>query len=121
MFPQWRAIDNHSSSDQELSMVSVASVQGCIFAVVGMAAGIVGTAASNGLIAVRKALDPKFVPQNELPNIPLNAAAWATHMGVSSNLRYQLLNGFEMVLSCTFEPPLRAFAALINLVMRSLR
>lgn len=71
-------------------------MQGAIFAVVGMAAGLVGTAVSNGLIAVRKALDPDFVPQNELPNVPLNAACWATHMGLSSNLRYQLLNGFEM-------------------------
>lgn len=29
---------------------------------------------SNGLIAVRKALDPAFEPQNSLPNVPLNAA-----------------------------------------------
>ena len=26
----------------------------------------------------------------------LNAATWAAHMGVSSNLRYQVLNGIDM-------------------------
>lgn len=74
-------------------------VQGFVFALVGMTAGVVGTAVSNVLIAVRKALDPKFEPQNALPNVPLNAACWATHMGVSSNLRYQLINGLETVRS----------------------
>ena len=71
--------------------------QGGLFALVGMGAGVVGTAVSNGLIAVRKALDPNFETQNELPNIPLNSFCWASHMGISSNIRYQLINGFEMV------------------------
>ena len=26
-----------------------------------------------------------------------NSAVWATHMGVSSNVRYQALNGLDMV------------------------
>ena len=49
-------------------------VKGVIFAMVGLSAGLIGTSVSNGLIAVRKKLDPDFVPQNELPNLPLNAA-----------------------------------------------
>ena len=49
-------------------------MQGGVFGVVGLGAGIVGTCVSNGLIAVRKALDPAFEPQNSLPNVPLNAA-----------------------------------------------
>lgn len=68
-----------------------------MFAVVGFAAGIVGTATSNGLLAVRKQLDKNFVSQNEAPNVLLNAGTWATHMGVSSNVRYQILNGIDMV------------------------
>ena len=36
------------------------------------------------------------------PAILPNAGVWATHMGVSSNLRYQLLNGLDMV-SSTFK------------------
>ncbi len=34
--------------------------KGLVFAVIGMAAGVVGTAASNGLIAMRKHLDPSW-------------------------------------------------------------
>ena len=72
-------------------------MQGLVFAVVGFAAGIVGTATSNGLLAVRKQLDKNFVSQNQAPNVLLNAGTWATHMGVSSNVRYQILNGIDMV------------------------
>lgn len=70
-----------------------------VFAIVGFAAGIVGTTMSNGLLAVRKRLDKSFESQNEAPNVLLNAGVWATHMGVSSNVRYQLLNGLDMVSS----------------------
>lgn len=35
--------------------------------------------------------------QNTPPNVVANAACWAGHMGFSSNLRYQILNGFDMV------------------------
>ena len=72
-------------------------LQGMVFAIVGFAAGIVGTSLSNGLLAVRQRLDPTFESQNKPPNILLNAGTWATHMGVSSNVRYQLLNGMDMV------------------------
>jgi hypothetical protein len=72
-------------------------LQGVVFAVVGFAAGIVGTAMSNSLLAIRQRLDKNFQSQNEAPNVLLNAGVWATHMGVSSNLRYQLLNGLDMV------------------------
>ena len=72
-------------------------MQGLVFAIVGFAAGIVGTSISNGLLAIRQRLDPKFESQNKAPNIFLNAGTWATHMGVSSNVRYQLLNGLDMV------------------------
>ena len=68
-----------------------------MFGVVGLGAGLAGTAVSNGLIAIRKALDPKFESQNALPNVLLNASCWGAHMGVSSNIRYQLINGLEMV------------------------
>lgn len=35
--------------------------------------------------------------QNDSPGIVANAGVWGTHMGVSSNVRYQLLNGLDMV------------------------
>ena len=71
--------------------------KGLIFAAVGLFAGIAGTAISNGLLALRKKMDANFKSQNQPPNVLLNAATWSTHMGVSSNLRYQALNGIDMV------------------------
>lgn len=35
--------------------------------------------------------------QNEAPSIVGNASCWAMHMGLSSNFRYQALNGLDMV------------------------
>ena len=72
-------------------------LQGFLFAFVGMCAGLTGTAISNGLLLSRQKLDPNFKSQNEAPNVPLNAATWAAHMGISSNVRYQVLNGLDMV------------------------
>ncbi|RAL52005.1 hypothetical protein DM860_016503 [Cuscuta australis] len=73
--------------------------KGALFATVGFAAGLVGTAISNGLIMMRKKMDPSFETPNKPPPTILNAATWAIHMGVSSNLRYQTLNGIEFVLA----------------------
>lgn len=72
-------------------------LQGFLFAFVGMCAGLTGTAISNALLLLRQKLDPNFKSQNEAPNVPLNAATWAAHMGMSSNVRYQILNGLDMV------------------------
>ncbi len=35
--------------------------------------------------------------QNEAPSVVGNASCWALHMGLSSNFRYQALNGLDMV------------------------
>ncbi len=72
--------------------------KGGIFAFIGLCAGLVGTAMSNGLLELRKKLDPNFVVVNTPPNVLANASCWAAHMGVSSNFRYQVLNGVDMVL-----------------------
>lgn len=72
--------------------------KGGIFAGIGMCSGLIGTALSNGLLYARKKMDPEFVLQNTPPNVVGNASCWALHMGVSSNLRYQVLNGMDMVL-----------------------
>jgi hypothetical protein len=73
--------------------------KGGIFAFIGMCAGLIGTATSNGLLGLRMKLDPSFKSQNTPPNVMANASCWALHMGVSSNLRYQMLNGVDMVLT----------------------
>lgn len=78
--------------------------KGTLFAAVGLAAGLGGTALSNGLIAMRKKMDPDFETPNKPPPTLLNAVTWAIHMGVSSNLRYQTLNGIENVLANGVSP-----------------
>ncbi|KAJ6804770.1 uncharacterized protein M6B38_184675 [Iris pallida] len=85
--------------------------KGATFAAVGFGAGLVGTAISNGLLAVRKKLDPEFETPNKAPPTLLNAATWAAHMGVSSNLRYQTLNGLEFAMGKVLPGP--AFKALV--------
>ncbi|OVA02990.1 Protein of unknown function DUF3411 [Macleaya cordata] len=55
--------------------------KGTVFAAVRFAAGLVGTAISNGLIMMRKIMDPNFETPNKPPPIVLNAMTWAIHMG----------------------------------------
>ncbi|KAK9048454.1 hypothetical protein SSX86_032582 [Deinandra increscens subsp. villosa] len=78
--------------------------KGTVFAAVGFAAGLVGTALSNGLIKMRKKMDPSFESPNKAPPTVLNAMTWAIHMGLSSNLRYQSLNGIEFMLANRLSP-----------------
>ncbi|GLT41708.1 hypothetical protein SLA2020_157520 [Shorea laevis] len=78
--------------------------KGTVFAAVGFAAGLVGTAISNGLIKIRKKMDPDFETPNKPPPTVLNALTWALHMGISSNLRYQTLNGIEFLLAKSASP-----------------
>ncbi|KAJ6844520.1 uncharacterized protein M6B38_293000 [Iris pallida] len=79
--------------------------KGVTFAAVGFGAGLVGTAVSNCLLALRKKLDPEFETPNKPPPTLLNAATWAAHMGVSSNLRYQTLNGVEFAMGKVLPGP----------------
>ncbi|KAK4724624.1 hypothetical protein R3W88_027403 [Solanum pinnatisectum] len=87
-----------------LSRLGTFVFKGTQFAAVGFAAGLVGTALSNGLIKLRKKMDPNFETPNKPPPTLLNAATWAIHMGLSSNLRYQTLNGVEFVLAKGLPP-----------------
>ena len=84
--------------------------KGAVFAVVGFSAGLLGTLISNVLIGTRKRMDPSFKPQNAAPPTVLNAATWALHMGLSSNLRYQAVNGLEFTLArvLTVQPVFKA-------------
>ncbi|KAL6548127.1 Protein RETICULATA-RELATED 3, chloroplastic [Orobanche hederae] len=78
--------------------------KGALFAAVGFAAGLAGTAISNGLIKMKKKMDPNFETPNKPPPTVLNATTWAIHMGLSSNFRYQTLNGIEYLLAKGFPP-----------------
>ncbi|KAF1895528.1 hypothetical protein Lal_00041807 [Lupinus albus] len=85
--------------------------KGSIFAVVGLAAGLVGTLLSNGLMKMRAKFEnnnnddsEKVGATKKSPPIVLNALTWAVHMGLSSNLRYQSLNGVEFMLERGLRP-----------------
>lgn len=86
------------------SRISTLIGKGATFGLVGFAAGLVGTSISNGLIKLRKKMDPEFEPPNKPPPTLLNAVSWAIHMSVSSNLRYQSLNGIEYVMGKVMPP-----------------
>ncbi|CAK8542180.1 unnamed protein product [Lathyrus sativus] len=78
--------------------------KGTIFSAVGFGAGLAGTALSNGLIKLRKKMDPTFETPNKAPPTLLNSLTWAAHMGLSSNFRYQTLNGAEFMLERALNP-----------------
>ena len=71
--------------------------KGGVFAAVGFGAGVAGTTTSNCLLAVRERLG--HPSPNRAPAVLANAGCWAAHMGVSSNLRYQALNGLDAALA----------------------
>ncbi|MCO5575856.1 hypothetical protein L7F22_029661 [Adiantum nelumboides] len=85
--------------------------KGAIFGTVGFAAGLLGTVISNALIGMRKKMNSTSEVQVKAPPTVLNAATWALHMGFSSNLRYQVVNGLEFAMANTLSPPL--FKALV--------
>ncbi|KAG8088840.1 hypothetical protein GUJ93_ZPchr0011g28112 [Zizania palustris] len=86
------------------SRVTTLVSKGATFSAVGFAAGLAGTALSNGLMTLRKRMDPAFETPNKPPPTLLNAATWAIHMGIISNLRYQMLNGVEYLLTKAVSP-----------------
>lgn len=72
--------------------------KGFIFGIIGLGAGVIGTATSNGLLKLRKKMDPSYSTPNEPPSILANAGAWSLHMALSANTRYQVINGLDMAL-----------------------
>lgn len=78
--------------------------KGAVFATVGFGAGLMGTALSKLLLNVRKKVDPGFLLQNAPPPTLLNASTWALQLGVSSNFRYQVLNGLEFGVKGAMKP-----------------
>lgn len=73
-----------------------------LFSGSGFAASIIGTAASQGLVAVRRTINARSGKAKDsyppLPNIFVNSAAWAGFMFVSSSPRYQAVAGVERLL-----------------------
>jgi Protein RETICULATA-related len=71
---------------------------GLQYAAIGMVAGVVGTAITYGLVASRKRFDSSYVPERPLPPILASSAGWAAFMAISSNTRFQAVEGIERLL-----------------------
>eukprot|EP00271_Cylindrocystis_brebissonii_P021735 TRINITY_DN7941_c0_g1_i1.p1 TRINITY_DN7941_c0_g1~~TRINITY_DN7941_c0_g1_i1.p1 ORF type:complete len:433 (+),score=62.99 TRINITY_DN7941_c0_g1_i1:88-1386(+) len=80
--------------------------KGLVFAAAGFCAGLLGTAISNLLLTIRKKVQPDFVLQNTPPDTLMNATTWGVHLGLSSNLRYQALTAFDILLAQKLPPSL---------------
>jgi len=61
--------------------------------VVGTGASVFGVGMTNGLAAVRTALDPTWQAPNGPQDLVGTSLAYGTYMAVSSNLRYQIVAG----------------------------
>ncbi|KAJ6799673.1 putative protein RETICULATA-RELATED 3, chloroplastic [Iris pallida] len=90
--------------------------KGVLFSAVGFVSGLVGTTLSNTLVAIKNNSKDEEVNKEKKKGGPptvLNAATWAVHMGLSSNLRYQTLNGVEFVMVRSMPPGLFKMAVLL--------
>jgi hypothetical protein len=62
---------------------------------VGVAIGAAGGAASHLLLARRKRSDPSFTPSVPIPSIGASALGYGAWLGLSGNVRYNLLGGAD--------------------------
>lgn len=60
---------------------------------VGFAASMLGVGITNGLIALRKTLNPDYPDSGQSQNPLVVSSAYAAYMASSSNIRYQVVAG----------------------------
>lgn len=68
---------------------------GCLFGCIGALTSSIGQAVSLGLVKARTALNPENPPTVELAPPLETSMAYSTFLMTTTNLRYQLVNGFE--------------------------
>ncbi|KAI0561272.1 hypothetical protein FGB62_88g04 [Gracilaria domingensis] len=98
IFQRSTAIQQFTLTQRAASFV-YAGIQ---YTLIGFVAGIVGTAITYGLIEGRKRLDKTYEPERPMPAVIPNSAAWGVFMGVSSNTRFQLVEGLELGIAKLF-------------------
>lgn len=72
--------------------------KGCIYSCIGLVMGLIGTQVVHSLTDLQEQMDPGFVPPAEMQPVLKSGFAWMGFMGISSNLRYQAVNGLERLL-----------------------
>ncbi|GJQ15673.1 hypothetical protein GpartN1_g7464.t1 [Galdieria partita] len=65
------------------------------FALVGFCASVVGHGITTGLVEIRRRKNPARMSDVHLAPVLSNSTQWGLFMGISSNSRYQLVNGIE--------------------------
>jgi len=88
--------------------------KGILYGAVGAGMGFLGTRAVTALTDVKEAVDPAFVPPAMMQDAYAAGVGWLVFMGVSSNIRYQMLAGSEKYLYAAF-PGLVSKSASIGL------
>lgn len=66
------------------------------YALIGFVGGVVGTAITYALLEGRKRLDEGYTPMRPMPAVIPNSAGWAAFMALSSNTRFQIVEGMEL-------------------------
>ena len=62
---------------------------------IGVACGLVGTALTYGMLEARRLFDPAYQPLRPQPPVLPNSIGWGAFMALSSNPRFQLVEGLE--------------------------
>jgi len=90
--------------------------KGSLFAVCGFLGSVGGTSIAFMLLKLRQLIDPANNADKPLPDVVANSLGWASFMFVSTNPRYQLVNGMERAIYGMASP---AVAQTSSLVLRT--
>ena len=78
--------------------IAAGMYKGALFGLCGFLGSVGGTSLAYLLFLVRRITNPSSAKDGkELPNVLANSLGWASFMFVSTNPRYQLVNGVEQV------------------------
>ena len=87
--------------------------KGSLFAACGFMGSVGGTSLAFMLLKVRQLLDPANAADKPLPNVISNSLGWASFMFVSTNPRYQLVNGLERAIFSVSSPTVGKASSLV--------
>ena len=68
------------------------------YGIIGFSMGVIGSSAVNGMTDVREMTDETFEPPSEAPSALLTGLGWLYFMGISSNVRYNLIACAEQIM-----------------------
>ena len=87
--------------------------KGSLFAGCGFLGSVGGTSLAFMLLKVRQMIDPVNNADKPLPNVVANSLGWASFMFISTNPRYQIVNGLERAIFGVFSPTVGKASSLV--------